>query len=123
MVKAIDPGHSYLLDCYDSKDGRLASLHFMKREGNEYPGNVGHHSGPNCQEVIRALIDRVKYLDKQDDCPENKDIVEQLRFVLWLFERRAARRRGHEQPKLHPELELEPACPTCGHVQCRKEHK
>lgn len=124
----IDPGHEY--DLYDL-DSRLANryqrLQFVKRIGEMYPGNEGEpHQGTNCQEVIRALIARVKYLDKQIPCAENDRIVRHLRLALLLFEQRAARRhkRRLRWPPRNPEngpdvpIEDQPTCPKCGHIQC-----
>ena len=68
----------------------------MKREGKGYPGNVGHYAGTNCQEVLRVLIDRVKYLEGQIPCRENSLIISSLRTALWHFESRAADRHNRE---------------------------
>lgn len=119
-MQCIDPGHVYDLDVFDGEgSSRLA---FMKREGEGYPGNVGHHSGTNCQEVIRAVIDRVKYLDGQIPAPENKMILSGLRGALLAFELRAARRHGREFVTLSDEIELMSTCRSCGHVGC-EQHK
>jgi hypothetical protein len=119
-MKVIDPGHEYLLDSYDgSQENRLV---FMKREGDGYPFNVGHHAGTNCQEVIRALIDRIKYLDKQIPCQENQGAITHLRCALFCFEYRAAKRHGRvldlPSETYQPDMEEIPTCPTCGHIEC-----
>jgi hypothetical protein len=49
--------------------------------------------GTNCQEVIRALIDRVQFLDKQQPWDGNKEIVNHLRQALAGFECRAIVRK------------------------------
>lgn len=120
-MKEIDPGHEYLLSSYDGQqENRLV---FMKREGEGYPFNVGHHAGTNCQEVIRALIARLKYLQSQIPCDENLGALCHLRGALTAFEWRAARRHGRVLylPSDGPpfcEIEELPTCVTCGHVQC-----
>jgi hypothetical protein len=120
-MKVIDPGHKFLLQSYDG--GEPQALVFMKREGPAYPFNLGHHSGTNCQEVIRALIERVKYLQHQVACDENETIIQLLRQSLRLFEYRAAQRRGQTVPQIaREELELLPTCPTCGHIECPGTH-
>lgn len=121
-MKEIDAGHEYLLDSYDGGDP--VRLTFMKREGEGYPFNAGHHPGTNCQEVIRALIARVQYLQKQIPCDENDQIVNDLRSALWKFELRAAKRHGRASVFPWREtyqpvpIESQPACTHCGHVGC-----
>jgi hypothetical protein len=128
-MKVLDPGHYYQVDVYDN-DAAYAPyveqvISFMKREGDGYPGNVGHHAGTNCQELIRVLIDRVYYLDNQIPHENNLAIIRHLQASLWLFEDRATER--HKLPKYslddpRPGIELEPTCTTCGHIVC-KGHK
>jgi hypothetical protein len=126
-MEVIDPGHKFRLEGYDGGEAQV--LVFMKREGTGYPFNVGHHSGTNCQEVIRALIERVKYLQRQVPCDQNSQIIQLLRESLILFEDRASQRRGKTSPQLSCEdFELLPTCPTCGHIgcsgiQCGAEHQ
>lgn len=125
-MKETDPGHRYLLDSYDGGDP--LPLVFAKREGEGYPFNVGHHPGTNCQEVIRAVIERVKYLQKQIPCEENQQIINNLRSCLWGFEGRAAKRHGRAsvfpwQEQYQPvPIELQPTCPGCGHIGCEGNH-
>lgn len=96
-MKIIDPGHVYNLDWLDGSPlSRESELSFVKREGDGYPGNVGHYPGTTLQEVIRALIDRVKYLDRQVPDWRNKSILYLLRQCIWLLELRAAQR--HHRP-------------------------
>lgn len=63
-MKVIDPGHVYELAHLDGQ--HVERLVFVKREGDGYPGNFGHHEGTNLQEVLRALIDRVEYLNRHE---------------------------------------------------------
>jgi hypothetical protein len=115
-MKVVDPGHSYLLDSYDGGDPQ--ALRFMKRIGENYPHNVAPpYPGTNCQEVLRALIDRVEYLDWQIPHPQNEVILGGLRDALTAFEVRAAERHGRELI-LVTTIEHEPSCPACGHINC-----
>jgi hypothetical protein len=107
-MKVLDRGHVYQVDVYDG-DGELF-IRFMKREGVGYPGNTGTHPGTNCQELLRVLIDRVRYLDNQIQCEENKKIIDNLVEALLLFEIRAIRRHGN--------IEKLPTCSICGHIIC-----
>lgn len=126
-MEVVDPGHKYILDNYDGVASNRIT--FMKREGLGYPGNVGHYPGTNLQEVLRVLIDRVKYLNNQIPCDDNKLLVGYLRGALTHLEQRAAVRHKNE---LNPhffdqffeaEIENFPACEKCGHIVCTGEHK
>lgn len=125
-MKVIVPGHVYHLEIYDIPSAGMAPvqwLSFMRRIGPGYPGNVDTSAGTNCQEVLRVLIDRVKYLDKQQPCYENLCILTLLRLSLQEFENRARRIRGQTIPRIDLRcIETFPTCPTCGHIFC-EEHK
>jgi hypothetical protein len=112
----LDRGHKYTLRSLDGDYPQ--TLAFVKREGPGFPGNVGSYPGTTCQEVIRVLIARVKYLDNQIACEENIEIIEALRKALFLFESRAARRHDRELNLPLPEIENEKTCVQCGHIQC-----
>jgi hypothetical protein len=126
-MKIIDLGHDYALDHLDGIGSMgmcsVERLRFVKREGPGYPGNVGSHAGTNIQEVLRVLIDRVKYLDSQVPCSENKQILAFLRQSIFLLERRAAKRhnRFFDFHYGGPGIEDEPTCPKCGHIGCGGE--
>lgn len=122
-MKVIDPGHLYNVTNYDENNNYRQSIRFMKRIGAGYPGNESpKYGGTNCQELLRVLIDRSTYLNKQDPCVETASIIQLLRSSLLLFEMRAARRHGRvlELTDLDRMEEL-PTCETCGHIGC-KEH-
>lgn len=143
-MRVLDPGHNYELTAYDVPEefnGRVwQPLQFMKRIGDGYPGNTGEpHAGTNCQEVLRALIDRVKYLEQQVHSVHNGDVIVHLRHALFAFEIRAAKRRGEEyftawrervhndrrekfSKMLNQDVEDIPTCPTCGHIFCAEDH-
>lgn len=125
-MKVIDPGHEYELDWLDGKppiersggveDGNR--LIFVKRSGNGYPGNVGYHPGTNIQEVLRALIERVKYLDGQIHDERNGAVLANLRGALYLLEDRAAERHGRRLTVQARNIEHQPTCNLCGHIEC-----
>ena len=125
-MKTVDPGHIYMLDVLDIEaDERQSAemLMFVKRQGERYPGNISHYPGTNCQEVIRALIDRVKFLDGQLPDQHNAAIIQHLREALWRFESRAAERYGRVLPPLDAmeRIEEELTCPSCAHIRCNGE--
>lgn len=115
-MREIDPGHCYALSVLDGPGEYV--LTFVKRDGDGYPFNRGEHPGTNCQEVLRALIARVRYLDDQIPAPENARILAGLRDVLLAFEERAAKRHGRALHNLGHAIEREPTCTHCGHIQC-----
>lgn len=130
-MKVIDPGHRYALDHLDDDvaDVRVdaSQLIFVKRIGAKFPGNTGpSESGTTTQEVLRALIDRTKYVDGQRPDPVNYQVIKSLRLALVGLEMRAARERGDHDSTisivLMIEPENEPTCPGCGHLLCKKVH-
>ena len=117
-MKILEVGHTYLVEAYDG--GLAQTLTFMKRDGASYPFNHGTHGGTNCQEVLRVVIDRTRYLLTQVPCAETEAILGLLQTALLLFEVRAARRHGGhgvDAPSLLA-LAAMPTCGTCGHVAC-----
>lgn len=124
-MEVIDPGHTYHLRSLDLPHGDrgFAILKFVKREGPGYPGNVGHHSGTTTQEVLRALIERAKYVDNQIPDPGNLMVIRCLRDSIWYLEERAARRHGRPWtlPIGFEGIEDLPTCPKCNHIGCEGE--
>lgn len=126
----VDPGHKYHPLSYDPEGKEPAKLadkiDFFKKIGEGFPGNEGFPSwGTNCQELLRILIDRVKYLDNQIECRENKQILYAIRLALYFFEVRAAKRKNKTADFLNiePQLGLSlsnienvPHCNICGHI-------
>jgi len=117
-LKVVDPGHTYGMRIIDGQG--WMPLVFVKRDDppEKYPGNEGHYPGVIIQEVLRALIDRVKYLDNQVSAPENDDILIHLRESFWSLERRAHRRHGSAIPVLSKHIEEYEPCSKCGHIFC-----
>lgn len=121
-MQEVDPGHEYLLDSLDG--GEPVRLVFVKREGEGYPFNVGHHPGTNCQEVDRAQIARIKHLQRQEPSEHNVRAIWRHRESILDFELRAAERHGRKLPDFPiEEIELQPTCKGCGHIGCDGQHK
>lgn len=119
-MKIIDAGHCYDLERLDVEDGpRYSRLTFVKREGDNFPFNDGHYTGTNCQEVLRALIDRTKYLNNQKPCMETEAALGCLEAALALYEVRAARRHGrHIDMTTTSQLVSANTCNKCKHIGC-----
>ena len=118
-MRILDPGHRYELDILDKTYDLIAVLQFVKREGEEYPGNIGHYPGTTTQEVLRALIDRTKYVDQQQHWSANDFVIDYLRRALYELELRAAYAAGKGLNIFHVDMiETLPTCSTCGHIWC-----
>jgi len=116
-VEVVDQGHSYLLDRLDGDS--KAELVFVKRVGSKYPGNTSAYPGTNMQEVIRALLDRCRYLNNQIFCDETMEVIRLLRAALIQLELRAAIRHGRNTGFIaNVDLENGETCPECGHLGC-----
>lgn len=124
-MTVLDPGHAYQLAVLDEHKVEWEVgpnlLIFVKREGPGYPGNVGHHPGTTIQEVLRATIDRVKYLQDQIPCSENELVLASLRIAIRALEVRAASRHNRLIPNLAGSIESFPTCKKCLHVGCEGE--
>lgn len=113
-MKELDPGHSFDLQCFDGVFTQ--TLVFMKRMGEKYPNNTSIYPGTNLQEVLRALISRVKYLQKQIPCFHNLLILFCLRVSFNLLELRAAQRHKRKFKFIYV-IELLPFDSKDGHIR------
>ena len=93
-MKVIVPGHTYALSHLDGNGTTILS--FVDR------GHGHDHEGPTCQEVIRVLLDRLKFLDAERAWSGNADIRHHLRMALVGFEARALI-RNVEKGEIDPE--------------------
>jgi len=101
-MKVVDPGHTYIMRDIDGTG--IQYIQFVKREGDNYPGNTGSRPGILCQEALRVLINRCEYLNNQIPCAETEAIIANLRAAFLAFEVRAARVRGEviDLPRRRP---------------------
>lgn len=121
-MTVVDPGHVYTLDPLDGD--ATQRLVFVKREGFKYPGNVGAHSGTTTQEVLRAVVNRLTYVNNQLPCAETESACGLVEAAILLLELRAARlhNRNLDRP-LDDVVDGSGKCPRCGHVGCDGAHK
>ena|SRR5215469_13393033 len=132
-MNVITPGHVYDVDFYEPGGSFHHSTRFLisffKKVGENFPFNEEpQHTGTNCQELLRVLIDRVKFLQKQaeamgdtESVDDDEEILWHLRFTLMHFENRAARRKNVDWKKEKTELwivdpETVLPCSICGHI-------
>jgi len=120
-MRVLDPGHRYALRHLDGPSEEY--LRFVKREGEGYPGNEGHSAGTTMQEVLRALIDRARYVNRQIPDAHTQEGIRHMQIAIYEFERRAAERHGRINT-FHAtwwEIEKAATCDKCGHVLCGGE--
>lgn len=119
-MKVLIPGHQFALSQLDGDGYEL--LTFVSRMGFKYPGNMISHSGTTTQEVIRALIYRLEYVDNQEPHIENMRAINFLRQTIIELESRAKKVRGEvlEITNLSLDVENIPTCSVCLHIQCTK---
>lgn len=115
-MRVIEPGHVYAMANVDG-DGEQR-IQFVRRRGERAELLRTFTAGVLSQELLRVLIDRVRYLNDEDPCDEDVQILHKLRDCLRLFESRAARRTIEKMPM----PELADACPICHHLLCDHRH-
>lgn len=126
MIKVLDKGHRYELLTLDRFGGDYyQELQFVKRcdfeNPKRFPGNKTAYPGTTVQSVVRCLLERMRYLQKQVWCLENVFVIFCLRWVLWFMEFRAARRHDRWYFKSLTFAEKAPLCKECGHTICEHE--
>lgn len=98
-MRVIDNGHIYELDNLGGGKQRLV---FVKRSGGAIQYDE-EWEGLQTQEVLRALIDRTKYLYDVLPCAETGDALWHLRMALYMYEVRAYRRKQEDVNRKAPE--------------------
>jgi hypothetical protein len=99
-MRIVDPGHVY--DLWQLGSDEPQRLTHVKRSGGaityaeEWPG-------VQTQEVMRAEIDRMKYLNSVIPCVETQDAIWHARMVIFTFEARAWRRKQEGKNRLKPQ--------------------
>lgn len=117
VVRVLDPGHRFSLRHLDG--GGETVLQFVKREGADYPGNVGSCEGTTMQEMLRALISRAQYVNNQIPCEETVEAIVLMRCAVHNLEIRAAHRHGRDTQLLTVDEAVSGrCCALCGHVGC-----
>lgn len=97
-MKILTPGHRYELSHLDGDE--TSHLQFVQRA--KHNTKLPNKEGTTNQEVIRVLIDRVRFLDGQMPWDGNQEIINHLRMALALHEARAMMRKV-EKGELAPE--------------------
>ena len=86
-MKAIEPGHIYELDELENTE-RKQTVSFVSKFNLET-----NHDGTTNEEVLKMLIDRMKYLQGKFACRENALATTKLEEALMWMEYRTARRK------------------------------
>ena len=116
-MKVIDPGHDYLLLQLDGIDD-YQWLTFVKRVGPKFPGNTTAYAGTTMQEVLRAVIDRAKYVNNQIPCAETAKVIALCTDAIYQLELRAAARQDRPFDFDAEEAVHGETCKRCGHIHC-----
>lgn len=122
-MRVLDNGHNYELSSIDGDFKQ--TLRFVKRVGDNYPGNKTAYSGTTIQDVCRALIQRLEYVTAQRPCIESIIARQLLKQTLYILEVRAKRIKGKVLPD-HVNLdgiEYYSTCKTCGHIFCEEHNE
>lgn len=93
-MEVLIPGHRYSAAHLDGNGVEI--IQFVDR------GHGNDTEGTTCQELIKILIDRVKFLDGEVPSIFNEEILHHARMMLIHFEARALCRKV-EKKKLLPE--------------------
>jgi hypothetical protein len=83
-MRVLDPGHKYSLT--NQNEGETIIQFYRDGEVN---GDGADCDGPINQEYLRALINRIQFLDKQKPWPGNQQIIHHAREMIRLHELRA----------------------------------
>lgn len=99
-MKVLIPGHKYTVTNYCAERAIVATpseqtVYFVL-DAKYNPDAKLSASGTNCQELLRVLIDRVRFLNGQRRWDGNQRIIEHLRMALALFEARALERKAEK---------------------------
>lgn len=122
-MRVLDPGHRYELNILDGINENTHPLQFVKRLGEHYPGNITTSPGVTIQEVLRACIDRLYYVNNQIRCPESEAAIYNLRMAIYNLEVRAKRvKKKTLNITTIKEIETISTCITCGHIMCTENH-
>ena len=99
-MKVLVEGHTYELERVEVKlDGYpVERLQFINKVKQEDGSLVTVADGTTNEEVLRVLIDRMKYLNGRVPCRENSIVITKLEESLMWLEKRTADRlaRGVE---------------------------
>lgn len=116
-MKCLEPGHVYEVANVDGP-GVQHIVFVRRRDARGELLDARRMPGILSQELLRVLIDRVRFLNDEDPCVEDVEIIHHLRGCLRLFEARAARRTIEKMPM----PELVDGCPVCHHLLCSHGH-
>lgn len=124
-MTVLDPGHKFRLATLDVRwwhrllmPWRVRPvLRFVKRVGAKFPGNDSAYPGTTIQEVLRAVVFRIDYLQGQIPDSRNTDAIHHIKMAIWDLECRAADRHKRPYPSFE-EAFFGAQCCNCLHVGC-----
>lgn len=118
-MKVLVKGHKYIVHHVgDDGDQCIDFVQRRKYNGERFPDGF-EYPGILSQELIRVLIDRTLYLNAEEPCTEDVEIIHHLRDALTLYESRAARKNIEKLVK----VEEAKVCHKCHHILCHHQIK
>jgi hypothetical protein len=110
----IEAGHVYEVANVDGHGTQRIEFVRRRDHNGEMRPEELRREGILSQELLRVLIDRTLYLNAENPCREDVEIVDRLRDVLRAYEARASRRSIEKlsMPERHE------GCPVCHHLLC-----
>ena len=92
-MNVIVAGHRYRVQSFENK-GAYELIQFIHKEPKQEGSSefVTVCDGTTNEEVLKVLIDRMKYLNNKIECDENKQVISHLEESLKLLEERTAKR-------------------------------
>ena len=91
-MKVLVPGHCYILDLYEPETtdamGMATILQFIQKEADGNGKFVTVRNGTTNEDVLKVLIDRLKYLNEKLPCTSNKIVIANLQNALLTLQNR-----------------------------------
>lgn len=93
-MKILKEGHKYELESFDPGLDDAQIIQFIEKEllrdGNDNGLLTTVCNGTTNEEVLKALIDRMQYLNEKHFCRENYIVITKLEEALMWLEKRTA---------------------------------
>ena len=116
-MKILDPGHNFKITTFGGNT-YFDTIQFIKKKGDQYPGNENSYPGTITQELIRVIISRSQYVNNQKFAWENIVIIFLMRLSLYFLEFRATMKHKKVFCSNLFTIEQKDYCKKCGHIKC-----
>ncbi len=93
-MKILTPGHHYLLENFERKDGPPQPLQFIEKKADESGALVTINDGTTNEEVLAVLIDRLQSLSAKLPSRQTSIAITKLQEALMWLENRTSERKS-----------------------------